>query len=126
MGTGQELTPNIAAAETNATDFLQLPTWLQGERRAQEAAEHFQATSETPEQARKTHYGRDAGRLGGSNTKSSKASRAAEAGRDHNGPRLTGDVPIVSASSPPVPITLPFGPAEAWGRLGRTGATRFK
>lgn len=47
---------------------------------------------------------------------------AAAAGRDHNGPRLTGDIPIVSSRSLPVPITLPLSPTEAWGKLGRRRA----
>lgn len=38
-------------------------------------------------------------------------------GRDHNGSPLTGDVPIVSTSFLPVPITSPFSPDEHWEKL---------
>lgn len=54
--------------------------------------------------------------------KAQQSQWAAEAGRAHNGPRMTGDVPIVSTSSPPVPIIGPFSPAEAQGKLGQRRA----
>ena len=55
---------------------------------------------------------------------------ATEAGRDHNGPRLTRDVPVVSASSPPALRLFPLHCHSALLKLGGSwaggGRARFK
>lgn len=111
--------PDIPVAGTSAAELSRLGAWLpRVDYRAQESARHFQAV--LSEQSRP---GRHAvgGMLAAREAETQRAAKSVggRTGRDHNGPWLTGDVPIVSASSPPVPITLRCSPAGAWGELDR-------